>query len=104
MKLLPVVALSLLTLSGCFAKQQTKPTPPIVTEQVSKPIRQKPASAMVDPPPFPSPPADLDQQPKEKQATTLGVLFNDAAAAYSTVVNNIYVLIDYINTETCHGE
>jgi hypothetical protein len=99
-----VLALSLLTLSGCFAKQPIKPTPPIVTAPASKPIRQKPVAAMVEPPPFPIPPADLDQQPKEKQATILGLLFNDAAEAYATVARNNYVLIDYINTETCHGE
>lgn len=34
----------------------------------------------------------------------MGILWNDAAAAYSTVVNNLTTLIDWINAEMCHGE
>lgn len=34
----------------------------------------------------------------------MGLLWNDAASVYSNLRDNFTTLVNWINTETCHGE
>jgi hypothetical protein len=55
-------------------------------------------------PKFPNLPTDLDKRDPKEQQRIIGDFVLKAADAYTTVRLRFEKLVDYINTETCHGE